>query len=86
MVYIEVWSNNGCREHWENTTFDKAVDFLKKISPVEKVVIFERWTSPTVKVVGDTYNFNFRFTTNQLEKLMDFLVELNGGKIEERTF
>lgn len=86
MVHITIW-NDGELEHRETVTFKRVMDFLKRFSSVEKVVIYHRWTDPLVKIIEGDYIYNFKVTTGQLKKMMDFLVELNNGEeIEERTF
>lgn len=89
MVQFEVYDENVRCVRRENLKFKDAKNTLLEIESigVEEVIVFCPYTENRVAVrTGGSCNYYFRFTNNQMEKLSDLFVRLNGGKAPEHNW
>ena len=89
MVFVEIFNNDDFKyELRKKKTIKEVKYFLKEINPkeVKRVVIFNPWTENVYVVVTEKYNFSFKFTIKQFEKIQPIFKELNKGEEMENKW
>lgn len=89
MVYVEIFNCDTFKYEFRKTqTFQEVKRFLEKLNPMEvqRVVIFNPWTQNIYMVKTEKYNFSFKFTIKQFEKIQPIFKELNKGEEMENKW
>ena len=82
MVKFEVYDETVTCIRRNNLKMKEAEETLLVIESigVEEVIVFCPYTSNDVKIrTSGNCNYNFKFTNNQMKKVHDLLVRMNGG-------